>query len=381
MAGNKAARLETLLVHAGREVDAATGAVAPPLVLSSTYARDASGELLGEHVYSRYGNPTRDRLERCLSALEGATETMALASGSAVALVLVSCLEQGDELVVSHDMYFGIRRLLEQLCARFGIGMRSVALGEPAALDEALSRRPRLVMCESPTNPLMEIVDIAALARRVHEAGGSLVVDNTMATPVLQRPLSLGADFVMHSTTKYLAGHSDVVGGALLTADPDHPLWRRAQEIHKLGGPVPSPFDCWLILRSVATLGLRVERQVDNAEQLALWLAGHPRIEQVLYPGLPSHPGHATACEQMARPGAMMSLLVAGGFEGARRFAGALELVVRATSLGAVHTLAEHRALIEGPDSSTPDNLVRLSVGIESIDDLRADLEQALEAI
>ncbi|HHH27129.1 MAG TPA: PLP-dependent transferase [Polyangiaceae bacterium] len=390
MAANKAAdaagpavpqSFDTLVVHAGREIDHATGAVAPPIVVSSTYTRDPDGELTGEHLYGRYGNPTRDRLERCLCALEGAAEGRALASGSAVAHVLLSCLEQGDQLVVSHDMYFGTRRLLTQLCARCGVTLRSVDLSDDDALEEALAARPRLVMCESPTNPLMEVVDLERLAERVHAAEASLLVDNTMATPVLQRPLELGADFVMHSTTKFLSGHSDVIGGALLTKDPSHPMWERALDVHKLGGAVPSPFDCWLLLRSVATLKLRVERQVDNAEQLASWLDGQPAIDRVLYPGLASHPGHAIADRQMRRPGAMLSLLVRDGFEGAHRFTGALQLVVRATSLGGVHTLAEHRAQVEGPDTSTPPNLVRLSVGIEAVDDLRADLERALAAV
>ena len=370
-----------MVVHAGREVDVTTGAVAPPLHLSSTYARSADGELMGEHLYGRYGNPTRDRLERCLCALEGAADARALSSGSAVAHVLLSCLERGDELVVSHDMYFGIKRLLGQLCERFGVTLRSVRLSDEDALKEALAAQPRLVMCESPTNPLMEVVDIERLAERVHDAGSTLVVDNTVATPVLQRPLALGADFVMHSTTKFVSGHSDVIGGALLTRDPNHPLWARVLDVHKLGGAVPSPFDCWLLLRSVATLGLRVERQVDNAEALARWLDEHAAVERVLYPGLPSHPGHGIASRQMRRPGAMLSLLIRKGFEGARRFTGALALFARATSLGSVHSLAEHRAQVEGPGTQTPDNLVRLSVGIEALDDLRRDLERALEAV
>lgn len=390
MAGNKAAdappptdpmRFDTLVVHAGREIDAPTGAVAPPIHMSSTYARRPEGELMGDHLYGRYGNPTRDRLERCLCALEGAAEGRATSSGSAVAQLLVSCLEQGDELIVSHDMYFGIRKLLGQLCERFGVGLRSVVLSDESALGEALAARPRLVMCESPTNPLMEVVDLERLAERVHAAGSTLVVDNTMATPVLQRPLELGADFVMHSTTKFLSGHSDVIGGALLARDPAHPLWARALDVHKLGGAVPSPFDCWLLLRSVATLGLRVERQVDNAQALAAWLEDQTAVERVLYPGLPSHPGHAIAKRQMRRPGAMLSLRIRGGFDGAQRFIGALRLILRATSLGGVHSLAEHRAQVEGPGTPTPEDLVRLSVGIEALDDLRADLARALAAV
>jgi cystathionine gamma-synthase len=381
MAGNNQTSFDTLVVHAGRAIDPQTGAVSPPLHLSSTFARDPSGELLGDHVYGRYGNPTRDRLDHCLASLEGAAAALTVASGCAVAHLLFSTLSQGDELVVSHDMYFGIRHLLQQLGGRFGVTVTALDLANDDGVAVALARRPRIVMCESPTNPLMQIIDLARLAERCRTAGSSLVVDNTMATPVLQQPLSLGAHLVMHSTTKYLSGHSDLIGGALLTADEDDPTWQRVQEVRKVTGAVPSPFDSWLLLRSVATLALRVERQVDNAEALAPWLAAHPKIDRVLYPGLSDHPGHDVAAAQMRRPGAMLSLLVAGGLEGAKRFSAALDLIVRATSLGGVHSLAEHRKPVEGPLSTTPDNLVRLSIGIEGVDDLRADLASALDAV
>jgi cystathionine gamma-synthase len=224
----------------------------------------------------------------------------------------------------------------------------------------------------------MQLADIAALASRCRQAGTALVVDNTMASPMLQRPFEHGADFVMHSTTKFLSGHSDVIGGALLTRDAAHPRWQQCIEMRKLGGAIPSPFDCWLLLRSVGTLSLRVARQVDNAEAIVDWLQAHPRVERVLYPGLPDHPGHDIAARQMQRPGAMLSFLVAADEAGTARFMSRLALIVRATSLGAIHTLAEHRAVVEGPTSTTPRNLVRLSLGIEALADIQADLSQAL---
>lgn len=371
---------DTQVVHAGREIDPHTGAVTPAIEMSTTFARSDDGELMGDHLYGRYGNPTRERLERCLASLEGAADAMCVASGCATAHVLLSTLEQGDGVVVGEDMYFGIRSLLTTLSARWGIGLSTVDTSDLAAVDRALSERPKLLMCETPTNPMMQLADIRQLATRCNAAGTALVVDNTMATPLLQQPLDLGADLVMHSTTKYLAGHSDIIGGAILTRDASHPTWQRALQIRKVGGAVPSPFDCWLLLRSIGTLSVRVERQVDNADSLARFLAEHPAVDAVLYPGLPDHPGHAIAERQMRRPGAMLSLLLAGGEAAARRFMARLQLWVRATSLGGIHSLAEHRAVVEGPDTTTPRNLVRLSVGIEDADDLREDLAQALSS-
>jgi cystathionine gamma-synthase len=374
----------TRVVHAGRRVDPQTGGVVPAIHLSTTFARGDDGELLGGFLYGRHGNPNRDDLEACLVELEGAAAAMAFSSGSAVAHALVSSLGAGDRVVLSRDLYFGVRSLMRAICPRAGIALDEVDLTDLAAAEGALAA-PRagrlLVLCESPSNPLLQVIDIAALAERTHAAGGELAVDNTLATPLLQAPLSLGADHVMHSTTKFLGGHSDVIGGALCTRSPDSELWRRVAEVRQVGGAVPSPFDCWLLLRGVATLALRVERQVDNAEALAAWLATERGVERVLYPGLPSHPGHAVAARQMRRPGALLSLLIAGGEEAAARFMSRLELIGRATSLGGVHTLAEHRARVEGPDSPTPRNLVRLSVGIEALGDLRQDVERAIASL
>jgi cystathionine gamma-synthase len=377
-------RPETCVVHAGRGIDPQTGSVVPPIHLSTTFARGDDGELLGGFLYGRYDNPNRHELEACLAELEGAAAAMAFASGSAVAHALLSSLGGGDRLVIAEDLYFGIRILCRAICARAGIALAEVDLCDVEAAARALAA-PRtgrlLVVCESPSNPLLRVADLARLAELAHAAGGELVVDNTFATPLLQAPLALGADYVMHSTTKFLGGHSDVLGGALLARDPEAELWRRVAEVRQQGGGVPSPFDCWLLLRGVATLALRVERQVDSAAKLAPWLAAHAAVEGVLYPGLAGHPGHAVAARQMRRPGALLSLLVAGGEEAAARFMAGLRLVARATSLGGVHTLAEHRARVEGPTSTTPRNLVRLSVGIEAYEDIREDIESALASL
>jgi cystathionine gamma-synthase len=373
----------TRAVHGGRSLDVLNGAVAPPIAMSTTFARDERGELLGDFLYGRHDNPNRRALEKCLADLEGAEDAMAFASGCAVAHAVSSALGAHDRLIVGDDLYFGIRILLRRLAERGHFELREIDLRDAAAF-EAARERPRgrlVVMAETPTNPLMRVVDIAALADRVHAAGGELVVDNTMATPVLQKPLELGADYVMHSTTKFVGGHSDVIGGALLCRNASSALWKDIAEVRQVGGGVPSPFDCWLLLRSLSTVVLRVERQAENAQALAEMLAAHPAVERVLYPGLPTHPEHEVASAQMRRPGAMLSVLLAGGEDAAAAFVGGLRLITVATSLGGVHTLAEHRARIEGPQSSTPRNLVRMSVGIEDLADLERDVAGALGSL
>ncbi len=372
----------TRAVHAGRSIEKTTGAVSPPIFLSTTFARQGDGELVGDYLYGRHGNPNRRDLELCLADLEGAALAMAFGSGCAAMLTLASCLAASDRLVVSDDMYFGIRSLLRQLAARGHFELRETDMrNEDALADDMREPAGRLVVtCESPSNPMMHVLDIEAIAELTHRAGGELVVDNTLATPVLQRPLSLGADYVVHSTTKYIGGHSDVIGGALLCANPAAPLWQEIALARQLGGAVPSPFDCWLLLRSIATLVLRVERQSANAERLAAYLSTHPAVDKVLYPGLPCHPGFALAKRQMRLPGAMLSVLVTGGDTDAARFLAGMRLVTPATSLGGVHTLAEHRARIEGPNTRTPRNLVRLSLGIEDYEDIEQDVAQALDS-
>lgn len=371
-------RGRTRVVHSGRGVDPATGAVVPPIHLATTFARGPDGELLGPDQYGRYSNPNRRELEACLADLEGAAAAAAFASGSAAANAVLQALAAGDGILVSDDLYFGIRKNLALCGARAGIQVDAADFADAAALDAALAARPALVWIESPTNPLLKVVDIAAVAARARAAGALVIVDNTLATPLLQRPLALGADLVLHATTKALAGHADVTGGALLARDQASPLWARIGEIQRLAGAVPSPFECWLALRGVATLAVRVGAAVDNAEALAAFLAAHPAVEAVHYPGLPGHPGHAVARRQMARPGSMISFLARGGEAAARRVLAGVRLWIRATSLGGVHSLIEHRAPVEGPESTTPRNLLRLSVGIEDVEDLREDLDRAL---
>lgn len=373
----------TIAVHAGRGVDPHSGAVSPAIQLSTTFARGADGELVGDYLYGRHHNPNREALEVCLSELEGAAGAMAFGSGCAVAHAIVTCLAGTDRLVVSDDMYFGIRTLLRQLTQQGHFELREVNMRDLDALSAACAAPVGrlLVMCESPTNPLMRVVDIGRIAEHTHAAGGELVVDNTMATPVLQQPLALGADYVMHSTTKFMGGHSDVIGGAIAAKNIDRELWQRLSTVRQLGGGVPSPFDCWLLLRSMATLVLRVERQCDNAARLAEWLHAHPAVEDVLYPGLPTHPGHATAVQQMRLPGSMMGLLLRGGYAAAAKFVAGLRLITVATSLGGVHSLAEHRARVEGAETLAPPQLVRLSVGIEDYDDIAQDVADALGSL
>lgn len=363
-------KLATRAVHSGRGIDAHSGAIVPPLVASTTFARNEDCELLGEYLYGREHNPNRRQLEACLADLESGFDAACFASGSAAVHALAQCLDPGDRVLIGDDMYYGTRKLLTEHMGRWGLHVESQPLHDNIAIDRGV----RAVLCESPTNPMMRVIDLAQLASAAHHVGAMLVVDNTLATPVLQRPIELGADLVLHSTTKFFSGHSDLVGGAVIAREAT-PTWQRLRELQVLGGAVPSPADCWLLLRSIATLPLRVEAQVSNAEHLAAWLDGERAVERVLYPGLPDHPGYALAQRQMRRPGALLSLLTKGDPEPVMA---RLQLIVRATSLGGVHTLAEHRAPVEGPGTTTPHNLIRLSIGIEDVSDLQADLARAL---
>jgi cystathionine gamma-synthase len=376
----KSTHAETLAVHAGKSADPATGAVSPNLALATTFERASDGSLPHGFVYSRYDNPNRRGLEQALAALEGGAEALAFASGQAATAAVLQSLEPGARVLFADDIYHGTRQLVADQFARWGLRGEFADFTDLAALDKTLRAAPvRLVWFETPSNPCLKIADIAAVARLARAAGALVAVDNTWATPVLTRPLALGAHLVMHSSTKYFGGHSDVLGGALVTgADCPAETAKRLREWQRLGGAAPAPFDCWLLHRSLATLPVRVRAQTATAQLLAAWLAAQPAVERVNYPGLATHPGHEIAKRQMAGFGAMMSFHVRGGFDAAKAVAGRVKLITRATSLGGVESLIEHRKLVEPPGSATPENLLRLSVGLEHLDDLQADLAQAL---
>jgi len=372
-------RFETLAVHAGGEADRETGAVTPPIHLSTTFLHGPESEPLHGRLYQREGNPTQDRLEEALAAIEGGTAALALASGMAAAATLLQSLPAGARVVFHRDIYSGVRQLASEFLPRWGMQATFANLADPNATDAALTRGTTLVWAETPTNPQLEIIDLARLAEAAHNCGALLVVDGTFATPALQRPLALGADIVLHSTTKYLGGHSDVLGGALVFARSDALSESVAKARLQLGGAA-SPFNSWLVLRGLRSLACRMERHSANALVVAKALAGHPALNQVLYPGLATHPGHNVAARQMAAFGGMLSLRVAGGRAAAVAVAGRLKLFTNATSLGGPESLVEHRASSDGPGSTTPEDLLRLSIGLEHPDDLLADLLQALDA-
>ncbi len=378
-------RFETLAVHAGQSPDPTTGAVMTPVYLTSTYAQAGPGEHKG-FEYSRTRNPTRDALEGCLAALEGARHGLAFASGLAATDAILHLLESGDHVVCSDDVYGGTFRLVDKVFRRHGIEASWVDLTDPSNLEKAMRPRTRLVWMESPTNPLLKLVDLRAAAA-VARAGGALtVVDNTFATPFFQRPLEHGVDLVCHSTTKYLNGHSDVVGGAVLTSDGE--LHQRLAFLQNAVGAVPSPMDSFLVLRGLKTLPVRMERHAQNAMRLARFLEGHPQVERVAYPGLPSHPQHALARRQMTGFGGMLAFVIRGGLEAARAFLRAVRIFACAESLGGVESLVEHPAIMT--HASVPretrerlgiaDGFIRVSCGIEHADDLVADLERGFAA-
>ena len=377
--GTDALALETLAVHAGRDADAVAGSVAPPLVASTTFVRGPDGGEPHGFGYARADNPNRRSLETCLAALEGGEAAVAFASGVAAAQALFQTLRPGDHVVCDQDAYYGVRKGLDDLLGRWGLAVSFVDTSDFAATAAAFRPSTRLLWLETPTNPLLKVADLAALAALGRARGALVACDNTFATPVLQRPLELGCDLVLHSTTKYYGGHSDVMGGALIAARRDGLIERLKHQQH-LGGAVPSPRDCWLILRGAATLPLRIRAQSANALELARWLAGRSQVAAVHYPGLPDHPGHAIAARQMRAFGAMLSFRVRGGEAAALGVVARTRLFVHATSLGCVESLIEHRATSEGPQSTTPRDLIRVSVGIESVTDLIADLERALAA-
>ncbi len=371
-------KLETTAVHSGHPIDPGTGAVTPPIHLSTTFERAADGSYPHGYDYTRSDNPNRTALETCLAKLEGGVAAAAFSSGSIAMMSLLQALEPGDHVIAPGDMYFGIQRVMREILMPWGLDISFIDMTSLAELEQTLKHSTRLVIVESPSNPQIKITDIAAVVKRAKTVGAQVAVDNTIPTPVLQRPFSLGADFVVHATTKYLGGHSDVLGGILVTRE-ENALFEKVQTIQHIGGSVPSPFDCWLLLRGIQTLPYRVRAQSDHALQIAQFLDGHPAIERVLYPGLETHPGHKIAAKQMSGGGGLLSVLVKGGEAEAMAVAAKVKVFIRATSFGGTHSLIEHRASIEGPHTATPPNLLRLSIGLEHPDDLIADLDQALK--
>ena len=373
-------KLETLIVHAGRAVEPGSNAVTPSITLATTFERGADGEYSGD-MYTRTSNPNRRAWETALAALEGGESAFAFSSGQAAMAAVLQSLSAGEHIILPDDLYHGMRYLVKNVLGRWDLRADFIDMRDPENVRRAVRPETRLVWIETPSNPLLHIADIPALADIAHQAGAWCAVDNTWATPVFQRPLALGADIAMHSATKYFGGHSDVLGGAVVLKDGDSALAERISASQKLGGGVPSPFDCWLLLRSLPTLALRVRAQTENAGKVAAFLAKHPRVETAHYPGLESHPGHDIAAEQMSGFGAMLSFQVRGGQAEALKVAANVKLFTRATSLGGIESLIEHRASVEGPDTRTPPNLLRVSVGLEHPDDLIADLDQALAAV
>jgi cystathionine gamma-synthase len=373
----------TRAIHAGQQPDPSTGSVVPPIYATSTYAQDGVGGLRNGYEYSRSANPTRTALQECLASLEGGTQGFAFASGLAAEDTLVRAIgTPGSHFVIPHDAYGGTYRLFARVHQQWGVEATPAALTDLAAIESAI--RPgvtRAVWVETPTNPLLAVADIAAIAALAHAAGALVIVDNTFASPYLQQPLALGADVVVHSTTKYCGGHSDVVGGALVVKDAE--LAERLTFFQNAIGAVAGPFDAWLVLRGLKTLAVRMERHSDNAGAVAGFLAEHQQVVEVFYPGLASHPGHEVAARQMRRFGGMVSFRVAGGEEAALAVCGRTKVFILGESLGGVESLIEHpgrmtHVSVAGTELEVPPDLIRLSVGIEDVADLIADLDRAL---
>ncbi|MDQ2889726.1 MAG: PLP-dependent transferase [Gemmatimonadota bacterium] len=374
--------IETIAVHAGNSPDSATGAVTQPIHLSTTFARREDGSLPSQYLYARSDNPTRRALEECLAELEGtvAANSLAFSSGLAAVGAVFQSLRPGDHVLAPTSVYYGTTKWLSDVIGPWGLESSYVDMSNPAAVRAAMRLNTKLVWVETPSNPTLDVTDVAAVADIAHSSGALLACDNTWPTPLLQRPFELGADIIIHSTTKYLGGHSDVTGGAVLVS-PGYvggQLVDRLRLIQTQGGAVPSAFDCWLVMRGIRSLPCRMRVHCDNAERIARFLLGHPAVEVVHYPGLPSDPGFAIATKQMSRFGGVVSVQIRGGAEGALGVLSRVQLFLRATSLGGTESLIEHRASVEGPTSPTPKGLLRISVGLEHPDDLINDLEQAL---
>ncbi len=372
--------LQTQSIHAGRTVDPSTGAVTPPLHTSTTFERDLDGEFSRKFAYIRAATPNRDSLEACITALEGGDETISFSSGMAASLAVFQSLAPKDHVLLHRDVYYGVRELMEGFFAKWGLTHTLLDMRDIDEVRRACRPETKMFWVETPTNPLIEVVDIRAVAKAAQSARALLVCENTFATPVLQRPFELGADMVVHSLTKYLGGHSDAMGGSVTIKNkPD--LVAQIRDFQHTGGAILSPFDCWLILRGVQTLVPRVKLHCENARRVAEFLSTHKNVAKVRYPGLPNDPGHSIAKSQMKDFGGMLSFEVRGERAQAFAVANALKVILRATSLGGTHSLIEHRASIEGKTTRAPESLLRLSVGLEDADDLIQDLDQALAVL
>lgn len=371
-------KIETRAVHAGRRIDPATGAVSPPIHLSTTFERSPDGGYPRGFSYSRDSNPNRQMLEQCLADLEGGTQALVFASGLAVSTAILQGLEPGDHILAPDDVYWALREVIGGVFGKFGLETTYVDMTKLDDVRATLRPNTRLIWVETPSNPLMKITDLRAIAQIARDHKQAMTIcDGTFASPILQQPLDCGIDMVAHSTTKYISGHSDVVGGVLVTRY-DNYLFERARRAQTYGGAVPSPFDCWLTLRGIETLPYRMRAHSENALRVAEFLRSHRGVEAVHYPGLPDHPGHEIAACQMSGFSGMLSFQVRGDAAAAMGVAARCRLFLRATSLGGPHSFIEHRASVEGPRTRTPQNLLRLSVGLEHPDDLIADLNQAL---
>lgn len=372
-------KIETRAVHAANIAETSRD-VTSAIHLSTTFHKAPDGSLPGGHLYARVSNPNRDALERALASLEGGAGALAFSSGSAATTAILQSLKPGDHVIAPEDAYYGTPILLKTVMARWGLKHSLLNMQDLAAVERAVTPNTRLIWVETPSNPLLNVTDLRAIIAIAQKAGAMVACDNTWATPLLSRPLELGADVVMHSVTKYLSGHSDVLSGALVFREKGA-LYESCLHIQREAGAVPSPFECWLTVRGLQTFPYRVRAQSASAQRVAEFLAQQPGLESVHYPGLPSHPGHKIAAQQMAGFGGMMSIQVKGGRAEAFKLIAGLKLFSHATSLGGTHSLIEHRASAEGADTRSPENLLRLSVGLEHPDDLIEDLEQALKKL
>jgi len=369
-------KIETIAIHAGNQKDETSGAVIQPIVMSTTFERAADGSYDSGYIYSRSANPNRTLLENVLAKLEHGVDAAAFSSGNAAGMAVFQSLKPGTHVILPDDMYHGLRNQVKTLFAGI-LEFDFININNNEVLKQHIKPTTGLIWVETPSNPLLKLTDIKKVINIAHERGIKVACDNTFATPVFQQPLVLGADLVMHSSTKYFGGHSDLMGGVLITPAKDD-WWVKIKQVQEMGGAIPSPMDCYYLVRSIKTLPYRMAGHAKNAQLLAEYLQKHPKVEAVMYPGLPTHPQHDIAKNQMLGFGGMLSVCIKGGEIEARRVINSLTLFTQATSLGGVESLIEHRASVEGPDTKTPFNLLRISVGLEHIDDLIADMEQAL---